>query len=481
MTDEAYEAWLDDLAAPRLVLCELDYAGGTENVASRPYISKPTDSAPNVVYDDLLVEAIDIETRIDGLISFGEITLIDDGEITHWVDRAWQGHGIRLYLGGPDWSRDDFRLHAIGINGGIVSARRGELSFEMTDQSAVFDEPIDTGSLPDNAGPVPLALGKVYNAPAFRSSATTLEYAASYLPVTALTPKDIGNGAPHTDDLAAGKFTLDNATQADLTVDIEEAHNTPALIAEWVAGHYGITVGEIELPDYTVGLYYSSEVTGRQVLDDLCSGMGAYWYLNELGALIVRQHVIPTVADMTMTVDDIGRDQIAMVATEQPWASLTLKWGRNYAPLRQVAGVIEDDTPNEAARLKREWSESKATQDADDHPLAEDATRDSCISNAADAATERDRLMALRTVRGDTWEIEGFMPPVEVGQAIEILHPRIEGLLGRITSVSRSPTRNATTFRVWFPAPWVPGQFTAAVDALALAVNDTLPAMFEEA
>ena len=483
MTDLEYDAWLDDLSAPRLVLCELDYAGGTEYVARRPYICKPTDSTPNRIYDDLLVEAIDIETRIDGVISFGEITLIDDGEITHWVDRAWQGHGIRLYLGGPDWSRDDFRLHAIGINGGITSARRGELSFEMNDQSAVFDEPIDTGSLPDNAGPVPLALGKVYNAPAYRTSdGTQYEYKASFLPCVSLTPKEGGAASLNvTTHPSEGRFVLDAPVLLDLTVDIEEEHNTPTKIAQWVASYYGKEVAEISLPDYAVGLHYSSEVTGRQILEDLRSGLGAYWYLDRLDRLGGRQHVIPTEADVTLTVDDIDRNQIALVATEQPWKSLTLRWGRNYAPLRTVAAIVDEDTPAEAARLAREWSESKATQDVSDHPLAEDVTRDSCIANAEDAAIERDRLLALRTVRADTWEIEGFMPPFEVGQANETLHPRLSGLLGRITSVSRSPTRNATTFRVWFPAPWVPGQFTAAVDALALAVNDTLPAMFEEA
>ena len=479
MTDMDYQAWLANLSAPRVVLCELDYAGGTEYVGSFPYIALPTDSDPNRVYDDLLTEAVDIETRIDGLISFGEISLIDDGTITHWVNRAWQGHEIRLYLGGPDWSRDDFRLHARGINGGISSARRGELVFEMIDQSAKLDEPIDTGALPDDAGPVPLALGKVYNAPAYRSDSQTLTYTASFLPVTALTPKDIGNTVPHTEDLAGGTFTLENATQADLTVDIEEQHNTPAQVVQWVASEYGLTVGEVSLPAYSVGLYYNAETSGREILDDLCRGLGAYWYLDALGELVVRQHLIPTVADVSITVDDIVRGEIGMTATEQPWQSLTLRWGRNYAPLRQVAGVVEDDTPTEAARLKREWSESEAEQDVSDHPLAEDVTRNSCISNATDAATERDRLLALRTVRSDTWEIEAFMPPVEVGQAIEILHPRIEGLIGRITAVSRSPTRATTTLEVWFPAPWVPGQLTDAVDALHLTVNQTLPTMFE--
>ncbi|UXZ55833.1 hypothetical protein LOS15_07385 [Halomonas sp. 7T] len=451
MTEAQYANWLADLSAPRIVLCELDYAGGTEYVSTHPFISKPTDSAPNRIYDDLLVDAIDIETRIDGLISFGEITLVDDGEISHWVDRAWQGHGIRLYLGGPGWSRDDFRLHAVGINGGITSARRGEITFEMTDQSAVFDEPIDTGSLPDDAGPVPLALGSVYNAPAYRTSdGTQYEYKASFLPCLSLTPKEGGSSAVTvTNHPTEGRFVLDAPVALELTVDIDEQHNTPTKIAQWVADYYGKEVADINLPDVLVGLYYNSEVTGRQVLDALCAGLGAYWYLSALDQLIVRQHAIPAVADVTLFDDDIEYDQISLSETQSPWASLVLNWGRNYSPISQVAGVIEDDNATEAARLKREWSESKAEQSLPDYPLAEDVTRDSCIAHLLDAETERNRLLAIRSVRRDVYAIDAFMPVVEVGQSIAVDHPRLAGRLGRIISVSRSPTRGITSIEVW--------------------------------
>lgn len=157
---------------------------------------------------------------------------------------------------------------------------------------------------------------------------------------------------PSTDDLANGTFTLANATQAQLTVDIEEQHDTPTSIAQWVASHYGITVGDVALPSYTVGLYYSGETTGRQILDDLCAGLGAYWYLNALGELVVRQHVIPATADVTLFSDEIEYDQIGLAETQSPWASLNLRWGRNYSTLSTVAGVIEDNDAAEAARLK---------------------------------------------------------------------------------------------------------------------------------
>ncbi|RTR01935.1 hypothetical protein [Halomonas nitroreducens] len=449
MTDADYAAWLADHAAPRVVLCEMEHGAGTEFLASHPYISRPTDAVPNRVYDDLLAEAIDIETRADARLSFGEVRLVNDGALDAWLGYAWTGHAIRLYLGGPGWSRDDFRLHARGINQGISGARRGELVFSMVDQSARLDEPLDTGTLPLGGGPVPLALGSVYNAPAYRVSTTALTYRASYLAATALTPKELGNTVPHTDDLAGGAFTLDNAPGGALTVDIQQADDTPAEVVAWVAAQYGLTVAENGLSGYTVGLYYAGPVSGRQILDDLCRGQGGYWYLDALGQLVVRQHQVPTVAELTLAPDDVLFGSLELVETQQPWASLTLRWGRNAAPLREVAGTIEANDASEAERLKREWRESVATQALPDYPLAEEVTRASPLSVAADAATERDRLLALRAVRRDVWRLEAFLPEADVGQAIAVEVGALSGRLGRVIAVRRSPTRGITTLEVW--------------------------------
>lgn len=446
MTDAQYERWLSDLDARRVLLAELTHSEGVEYVATSPFISLPTDSDPNRVYDDCLDAAVDISTRIDGLIGFGEVSLLDDGSLSSWVAKKWQGHPIKLFLGDPDWPRDDFRILASGINGGITDAQRGSLAFAMNDLSSQLDEVIDTGQLPDDAGPVPLALGSVFNAPAFLLTPDPYEFKASYLPCTALTPKDNGNPVGHVDNLSTGSFVLSNALVGTLTVDIEESHNTPQLIAEWVAAQYGITVSDIDLPAYTVGLYYSGQVSGSQILEELCEGLGAYWYLNALGELIVRQHTAPGAAEITLVNDEIVQDQISLAGTEQPWSSLTLRWRRNYSTLSTVAAALP---ASQSARLSREWNESIASQSTTGYPLAEKITRNSCIQNATDAATERDRLLNLHSIRRDLYRIEAFLPPVTVGISIAVDHPRLQGRTGRLIAVSRSPTRSVTDLEVW--------------------------------
>lgn len=449
MTETQYENWLADLTASRILLAELHHAGGVEYVATAPFISRPTDADPNRVYDDCMTAAVDISTRIDGLVGFGEVSLDDDGSLNHWLSNAWQGHPIKLYLGGPTWPRDDFRLLAQGRNGGIADAREGVLAFIMEDESSVLEERIDTGQLPDDAGPVPLAMGNVYNAPAYLITPDPYRFKASFLPVTALNPKDNGNPIAHTDELSTGAFVLSNGLIGTLTVDIEEAHNTPQLVCEWVAAHYSIAVSEIALPSYTVGLYYNGDVTGREILDQLCEGLGAYWYLDPVGALVVRQRVLPIAAEITLVGDDIEQKQIRLASTEPPWKGLTLRWGRNHSPLTTIAGAIEDGSPGEASRLRTEWRESRATQAVDDYPLAQRQELNSVIQTEADAATERDRLLTLRAQRRETWSIQAFLPPVRVGMAIAVDHPRLAGRVGRIASVSRSPTRGTTNLEIW--------------------------------
>src|SRR5699024_11815247 len=134
-------------------------------------------------------------------------------------------------------------------------------------------------------------------------------------------------------------------------------------------------------------------VSGREILDDLCEGLGAYWYINALGHLVVRQHTVPSAADFWLGPDDIAQHQVRLVETQSPWKELTLRWRRNYHPLTTVAGSVEDNNPEEAARLREEWRERRGTQDVDGYRLAEHAERGSTLAASDGATAERDRLL----------------------------------------------------------------------------------------
>jgi len=142
ITNSEYEAWLNRSNTERVVLVELYYSGGIEYIANRPYITQPGDSLPNMPFNDALKSVSDVTTRIDGAIELGDIELVDDGSLSHWVDRKWRGHSVVLRLGDASWSYDDFRIIARQINGGLSSYRRGQIVFDIYDQTALLDTPI---------------------------------------------------------------------------------------------------------------------------------------------------------------------------------------------------------------------------------------------------------------------------------------------------------------------------------------------------
>ena len=110
---EDYDAFLASSEGIRVLLMEMDHADGTEYFADYPYVSLPGDSDPHRGYDPALLEAVNFESRIDGHFQAGRIAVANNhGDYDHLLDLAWRGYEIRLYLGAPGWSRDDFRLIA---------------------------------------------------------------------------------------------------------------------------------------------------------------------------------------------------------------------------------------------------------------------------------------------------------------------------------------------------------------------------------
>ncbi len=453
ISDVEYQQWLRSASARRVLLVELSHSAGTEYVSNRPYISRPGDSLPNQPFDDLLAGVFDVTSRIDSALSLGDIELVDDGSLGAWRDYLWRGYPVVMRLGDAAWSYDDFRVIASQVNGGLRSISRGRLVMGIYDAAAALEVPLTTGRPEINGQPVPLVLGQVFGAQATRIDSQALNYRCSWLSVASLVVRD-GNGPvmSHTADYANGGFALSAYTPRTVLCGVQEQHDTAQSIVEWVAGQYGLSLAAMSLPGYRLGLRYEGEVTGRQILDDVCAAIGGHWSVNLAGQLQVQVMTLPVSADFTLTADDIVRDQIRLIRADEPWKSLELKYSRNHSPLSEVAGSINDSDPGLADRLREEWLSESVSQVLSGYPLAPDESRESVLVNAADAQSEAARRMAMRSERREVWELEVFMVWVGdiVGQSVSVDHPSLSGRIGRVISARMAPTRDRVTLEVWY-------------------------------
>lgn len=452
ISEAQYEIWLRDPAAQRVVLAELHHADGVEYVATRPFISKPTDSLPNCPFDDVLTAAVDIAMRIDAQVEAGDLELTDDGKLTHWREYHWAGWPVILKLGDVRWSYDDFRVLARQINGGVSSARRGSFALGIYDSTALLDKPIETEQI--NGHSVPLVFGRVFCGAAIRVSTSELRYRASWLPVTSLVVRD-GSGPVigHTPDYVNGGFVADAYSPRALMCEINEPHNTPELIINWVADYYGLTVDpNLSVPNVTLGMRYEADINGRLILDDVCGAIGGFWQVDLQGRLTVQLLTEPLAPDLVIDADDIEYGQIALVGTEQPWKKLTVNYNQNRTPITDVAGSIETANPELAEKLRKDWQSIVKTQHLPNNPLAGDEVKDTVLALQAEAEAECTRLLALRGVRRERWELSILLQPQAdlVGKALTVNHPRLAGRVGRIIASRLAPTTERNQLEVWY-------------------------------
>ncbi|MBL4781668.1 MAG: hypothetical protein JKX92_05445 [Porticoccaceae bacterium] len=458
ISDTDYQIWLTDIGQQRTILVEMHHAAGVEYIANVAYISLPTDTNANRIYDDVLNEAVDIESRLDGDYSLGEITIINDGSLNTWLANKWAGHEIRLYLGAKNWSLDDFRRVALAVNGGIDDVSPGVIRFAIRDPKALFDQSLQNTLLPSGL-PAPITLGQPFNVLPALTDDSTHEYQVNDDTITSALVRDNGVVVSHITDYANGKYTLTARPQGNLGVDVIEANTTAKEIINWVCTRQGKTAVQTTLnalPTYAMGLHYNNQLTAEQVLDDVCLSIGAYWRVNAAGEVEVHQLVEPAMtADLVITADDMLANGLRLVSVEPPIKTLTMNYDRNFGPVSRnsLAGML-DSNPTLAEKLTANWQQVTATNVLTEYPLAADQTIDSYIVGTADVQTECDRIAALRGVRREVWAVECFLAPaqIHVQQTVQLFNPRFGFATGKnalVIAVNRGYTRNKVELEVW--------------------------------
>lgn len=130
MTDAEYLEWKLDVRnnAYRITLIELNHAGGTVYLASKPWLSNT-----NIAYDCWL---IDIPFTEESLISFagvGNINAVNLDPKTDWASLLFHGHEGKLYSGDIRWTRNHFRQTATAVIDSCTFVGEKEYQFNLLD------------------------------------------------------------------------------------------------------------------------------------------------------------------------------------------------------------------------------------------------------------------------------------------------------------------------------------------------------------
>lgn len=228
--------WLQS-QSERVILAEIGYndnvSDGVMRIASRSYISKPIDTVPNAAYLGIIKAVPSFSADASGRLNIGNLDIRNNGEYDDWLDWNWGNRTVRIGLGDPSWSLDDFIFTTLQTTKqGMTAPNLDTLRLFFSDTLELLNNPVQTNLLPNN-NPKPLAFGTVFNAtPAFlEATGGASYYQVNDGAIHALTVRGGGlSVAGVTNDLANGKFSINPSPSSKITCDITQKSTTQTIV-----------------------------------------------------------------------------------------------------------------------------------------------------------------------------------------------------------------------------------------------------------
>jgi hypothetical protein len=434
-------------------------------VSDAPFQTSPTDTPANVAFEPALDNPGDLGVSIysDGQTSgatkldLGEIVLKNpDGQFDAWLTYGFDGRPVTIRTGTTGAYPNAFPSVLTGTVD-AVEATFDSLTIRIRDRQYVFELPVLTtrfagsNSLPNGlegvAGdlkdkPKPKVFGKVFNVspPCVNTSKLTYQVndgalqaiSAVYDQGAALTP-----GADYATStllqaaspsagtfitcLAEGYFRLGSSPAGTITADVTQgataAARTVAQILKALAISAGIPSADVVAAEITaldtanssvVGIWIDGDRTFRDVMDEVASSIGAYYFIDRVGLFRVGRLTAPSGTSVAEIADfDTLEDTERRVGSDggRPIWRVTVRHSRLWTV--QGSDIASSVTAVRRAELAEEYRAEKAEDAAvkTQFLLANELTIDTCLTAAADAATEAARLLAMLKVRRDVFDV----------------------------------------------------------------------------
>lgn len=485
---QSFIDWLVLDRRERVVLVEAQaYSGSlvTRYASNYPFVSAPTDSPANQVYDDIVTAIPHFTARMSEAFgertgpSWGEVEFSNEnGDRDSWLDDGWDGRNITLYYGDAEWEKDEFQRILNGTVADISLKSRGTLALKLRDKQWRLNVPIQTsliaGTTANLDQPIPMCFGECYNIePVLIDSALKKYQFHDGAVEDVVTVYDNGVSVGFTKDVSAGTFTLTASPAGRITADVKGAKpggiylKTCAKIIEWlVLNRSTITAGELDAAAFaalhtlcpqTLGIYLRDRANLLEVIDQLVATIGGWHNFTRDGYMIVGRLDAPSglTQNLDMDPDDLVERQLSCPTRRLPVKTIRLGYKKNWTVQTDgVAGSVTEARRAELAapyRVVKETNVSVLTE----HPLApEPDVIETLLVNITDAQTEAARRSTLYSVVRGIYEAEAFAAPfsVRIGNVVRLFHPRFgfsTGAKAVVVGITENPMAATSKLELW--------------------------------
>ncbi|MBH2072373.1 MAG: hypothetical protein I8H90_26015 [Burkholderiales bacterium] len=475
MTDEQFLAWLQSPSAIRMVLIEaqVNVAGEevTRYIASRPYVTGPTEVPANTEYLPLATDGLAFTEQVsltgEAGLSGGDIELDNgDGALDSWLDDVWRNCVIKAWVGDPSWPRADFHLRFNGIIDDIGSSSRETINLVLRDKMQRLNTPITEvklgGTTPNKDAILPIPFGECHNVTPLLTDPVTLEY--GFLGAVESSFEVRTNGKPIAVALndQAGRFNLTTPPySAAITVSVQGDKGggyAPRIapLVQRIATGYGkasdrFTLADLDLDNLAafdaahpqlVGLYVADRTNQAQAIQQLAASVGAQALMSRTGQLRLVQIALPAAGvPVQIGPEHMKLGSLRPVQRLPVVAAVKIAFDRNYTVQASLTTSIP---PAHADLYATEWLTETAVDAVvkaryrltDDPPQIE-----TCLKTNADAQAEAARRLALNKVQRTIYEFDGEpeMMMLELGQPVVLRDDRFglqDGVPGVVVLLS---------------------------------------------
>ena len=486
ISDAQYQEWLSLDGAARTVLIEAQAKSGssvvTRYMSNRPYISSPSASPANTPYHDIVVAVPAYRSTMSEAFtgstkpSWGLIEIYNSGELDSWLDDAWDGRPLNIYLGDASWDRADFRLILPAITDDITAPSRDKLAFSIRDKQQLLNAQLQSAAIGGtNAAAnnvTPVGFGEVYNISPVLIDSATNKYQIHDGQIEAITTVYAnGLSVAFTASLSTGTFTLNAAPTGQITCDAKLSKTAGTyltkagdIVNRIVKDYGGFVSGDVDstslsafntLCPQTVGVYCQQRVNMIPVIDELVTSVGGWWGIGRDAKLKFGRLDAPASPVLSLTQDDVVEGGLKVLRRIRPALTVRIGYKKNYTVQTSgFASTVTAARQGEIAAANQVVSVANAGIDSTYLRATEADVANTLMVSSSDASTEATRRATLANTLRFVYQVECYATPqkLEVGMVVNLTHARFGFSSGRncvIVGITEKPTSNRITLELW--------------------------------